>query len=184
MNRLAELLIVVALSMVATTARAEDWISIAANNDSFYFFDLDSVKPDKSRSGENVKLWSMTKARDAEKALGVVIKTKTLRRYDCSNETLAQLATVSYSRNDKVVSSDFNEYAPTAVVPGSVGEFLLRNACSEDERAKSIRAVAEVEEYLAAVKAFLADGKETNASKANQPRPSKPGKKPSVTQPN
>jgi hypothetical protein len=151
--RMAHLMTALVLLAAVTTARCESWILIGMSKEKNLYFDLDSIKTEKTHQGELVKLWSKTMFLKPKKGQNTAFEMKTLRRYDCFNETLAQLANVNYGFDLKVISSDFNEYRPNAIVPGSEGNMLLRNACSKDEREKSIKEIEDTLAFLETLKA-------------------------------
>jgi hypothetical protein len=139
MPRIAQVLMAAMMWMVATTARCENWVYLSDTSEAFLLFDFDSIKSDKTRSGSNMKIWMQTITRNPKKTPNTVLTAKTLFRVHCENETIALVTTAGYAAGGKVIRSNNNEQSDQAVVPGSVGDTLMKNACNESVRLETLR---------------------------------------------
>lgn len=140
MHKIAQVLMAALMCMVATAAQCESWVFMGKNTDGYNFIDFETIKPDKSRSGNQMKIWMKTIKETPKKAPNTILITKTLVRFDCEDEKLALLSTVNYGAGGKVISSASGNNASTPVIPGSIGDDLMKHACHENVRMETLRA--------------------------------------------
>ena len=119
------------------TAQAA-WTLVAATDDEndYYFIDKSSIR----KNGTRVKAWFLNDMKIPSKNSDgtYYLSKKIFNEFDCKNETNIGLALVATSENmgkGAVVFSytndDARKFSPQPIVPGSIGESMLKAACEK-----------------------------------------------------
>jgi hypothetical protein len=118
------------LFFLSVPAIASDWVQVFANPAEAISVDSDSI----TRSGNIVNAWTQTVlAVETDVQLGRPAKAlKTQYVADCQGRTLLVSALTFYDAEGNVLASLPPEQdAPSVVVPGTGGEYILRAVCNK-----------------------------------------------------
>ncbi len=118
------------LFFLSVPAIASDWVQVFANPAEAISVDSDSI----TRSGNIVNAWTQTVlAVETDVQLGRPAKAlKTQYVADCQGRTLLVNALTFYDAEGNVLASLPPEQdAPSVVVPGTGGEYILRAVCNK-----------------------------------------------------
>lgn len=112
--------------VLPVAASAATWMgTFTFNDDVIYYFDADSV----TREGDVTEVWVKvvrTLKPDSDGAWATAYRN----RYDCKRRTSQNIAASDYTNNDVFLKSYSNPSAVQLVLPDSLGESMLKTACS------------------------------------------------------
>jgi hypothetical protein len=119
-----KLVLTVLIGTLASAAGASTWISVAQEEQGSVLLDADSVQ----RSGSIVKVWVELKKSDPQaNGIGYEVDHWSV---DCSQMTLASLATVQFRPDGTRIGSDSAYYPErVAIPPKSIGFDVYRLVC-------------------------------------------------------
>jgi hypothetical protein len=130
MNMLKKVIVALAGISVFGMAQASNWVVLPLTSEnSSYFMDSESVQ---KQSDGSVLAWFMQETSKPRVMTNGVVYTssKSHNRYYCPSKQASLGPTIWYDRNGSVVASDYTYSSPRETVPDSVGEGLMRAACT------------------------------------------------------
>lgn len=121
--------LVLALSCVSG-AQAASWYMFNNHytDTSFFYFDHDTV----TKQGSTVTIWVKSvndqNFPNSDGSLSAAIKDS----YDCAKRTVRTLTATTYGKNAQFIRTNSNPGKAEDVIPGSIGEGLLKTVCAPD----------------------------------------------------
>jgi hypothetical protein len=123
-----KILLAFSLFFGTTAAFASTWFGTAAgNDDTYYFFDADSVEKNREITTVWIKTVQIHRAEDDGSWA-----TAYRWRMNCSKKTIQTLTASIYDKDAKFIKSFPNAGRESEVVPDSTGEAMLKLACTAD----------------------------------------------------
>jgi hypothetical protein len=132
MNATKSFLVAVLFLLAAFPAQAATWMLTAQADGSQYYVETESIR----RIGNTVECWvkvNYEKEQSLRYGYSSYRSMITLFRYDCFNRTDKLLQSTCYSEIDGAGDTVYNfsndNDKPSRIIPGSVGEAIMKFAC-------------------------------------------------------
>lgn len=124
-------ILILLLAGLSGNAMAE-WYRVSEQPTQFVYIDMTTAR----RSVDKIKVWQLGDLKTPH-VLNDGSKLSSLKlqmEYDCENETVRTIYSVSYSKGmgeGNILSTENEPEKPTPVVPGSISDVLLKVLCTK-----------------------------------------------------